>query len=590
MADGKTTTQSRLLRDLKKCQQLVEQVTESLQNQRAILRQRGMTLPPLVTSTLDSVNTDIQKLTESLLDDQSELRQLRALASMSAEINTSLDVDKVLQDTMDVVLTLTRAERGYLILFNPNTSELTFRIIREDVPGSMGATPPGQAPQVSMTILREVLLHRRPLLADNAYKDQRFQQQQSIAGMSLRSVICVPLSYRDEVLGVVYVDNRLQSGVFTDRELNTLTAFANTAAVAIANARLYTEIQRLLREITSVKDLMDDVFTSIASGVIATDADNLITTFNRAAADLLDLAPDDSLGRPLTTVLPRLGANLEDALVTIQQQGASQLIESELETAQGRRALTIKLNPLRAMESEQSGEVRGVAVVLDDVTEKLAHDQQIRVTKTYLPPQMVDRIHEISNLGLGGMRREVTCMFAEVRAIATLANLRPREALDVLNVYLSVATDCIHAEGGIVDKYMGSEVMALFNTQLNPQEDHATRAARCALAMREAFLRLYAEEGIQSDPHTYRVGIHSGVATLGNVGSLVRRDFTAIGDTINTAKRLEENAASGQIILSEMTRAALDAETRALCQEMGLLQVKGRQQGIRVYEVHNAHD
>jgi class 3 adenylate cyclase len=102
---------------------------------------------------------------------------------------------------------------------------------------------------------------------------------------------------------------------------------------------------------------------------------------------------------------------------------------------------------------------------------------------------------------------------------------------------------------------MGHEVMALFNSQLNPSHDHALRAVMAALEVRDAFLQLYEELGIAPDPHYYRIGINTGIATLGNVGSVSRREFTAIGDTINTAKRIEENASYGQVLISESARA-----------------------------------
>ncbi|QPC84500.1 GAF domain-containing protein [Phototrophicus methaneseepsis] len=580
MADPKITTQSRMIRDLQKCQLLVAQITDSLKNQKAILKQRGMNLPPMVLSSLDSIHTDLANLADRFVDEQSELRQLRALADMSAQINTELDVDTVLQRTMDVVITLTRAERGYLILLNKETRQLVFRIMREEV--LVGQTPPGATPEVSTSIIRDVITSREPLLADNAYQDDRLKGNNSIANLSLRSVLCVPLLYRDDILGVVYVDNRMQSGLFTQRELNTLMAFANTAAVAISNARLFERIQTLLQEITRMKDLMDSVFASIASGIIATNPDDLITTLNRAAAHILELQPEDHIGQPLSTVLPRITADIDQALAASREGGLGQQIDGEIETARaGRRALNIKLSPLRDAQNM----TQGVAVVLDDVTEIREQEQQIRITKTYLPPQMVDNIHEISAISLGGERRDVTCLFVEARAFNTLKDVRPRDLLAILNQYLGVATDCIHEVGGIVDKYMGNEIMALFNTRLNPLEDHAARALACALNMRDAFLKLYAQEGIDPQPHFYRIGIHSGVATLGNVGSPSRRDFTAIGDTINTAKRLEENAVMGQIIVSDATRERLSSDNGWQFMELGTIQVKGRQQGIPTFEL-----
>src|SRR5690606_21318477 len=120
--------------------------------------------------------------------------------------------------------------------------------------------------------------------------------------------------------------------------------------------------------------------------------------------------------------------------------------------------------------------------VMDDMTAQRAEEETLNSIKRYLPPAMVDDIVRISQIDLGGERREVTCMFVDVRPVSTFpADFRPQQVMEQLNVYFSIVTDCVHAANGIIDKYMGNEVMALFNTQLNPMEDHTVRAILTAL-------------------------------------------------------------------------------------------------------------
>jgi PAS domain S-box-containing protein len=574
------------IQELRQAQTLIQELSELLQSQREALRQRGMNLPPMVQSELGTIRSGLGKVEHALVEEQTELGQLRALADMSARITTSLDVDTVLNDAMDIVIALTRAERGYIILGDPETGDYEFRVSRDDTL-KPGMAQSGTIPQISTTVLSHVLSTREPLLADNAFNDKRFEGGASVANFALRSVLCVPLNYRDDVLGAVYVDNRLQSGIFSDREKNTLAAFANTATVAIANAKLYEEIRAALEQITQVKDLMDNVFRSIASGLIATDAADVITTFNHAAEEILAVSAADTFGHPLAAVLPKITSDLSDHLLAIREQMGSETLEAELSRPDGERvAVNFKLSPLRDVQHT----IQGVAIVLDDVTEKREREQQLRILKTYLPPEMVDQIHEISQLALGGVRRQVTCMFAEVRPLYTMKDVRPAEMMDLLNRFLAVATSCIHDTHGIIDKYMGTEVMALWNTQLSPREDHARWALECGLLMRDRFLELYQRLGIQPEPHYYRIGMHTGVATMGNVGSISRRDFTAIGDTINLSKRLEENAARGQVIISEDSMRHLQqfsADTLDSIRFEGLpaIQVKGREQKTQIYEV-----
>ena len=376
------------------------------------------------------------------------------------------------------------------------------------------------------------------LLADNAYKDDRLQGNLSVANLTLRSVLCVPLTYREVVIGAVYVDNRLRSGVFEQREKTLLESFSNQASVAIQNARLYERIQKSLREITEMKELTDNVFESIGSGVITTDSNDVVTQINNAAAHILEHHEDDAINKKIHQVIPGVSSDLDEHLRDVRNSGEGQMLEAELEVPRrGRIAVTMKFNPLRATD----GQTQGVAMVIDDLTERKRSEAHIDTVKRYLPPQLVDDIHAIAKLDLGGVRQEVTCMFVDVRPLDTFpADFRPQQIMETMNIYLEKATEAVHEHDGIIDKYMGNVVMALFNTQLNPMTDHTLNAVKAILDIREKFEALYSELGINPNPHYYRGGIHTGIATLGNVGSIKRREFTAIGDTINTSKRIEK--------------------------------------------------
>jgi class 3 adenylate cyclase len=368
--------------------------------------------------------------------------------------------------------------------------------------------------------------------------------------------------------------------VFTERELNLLTAFANQTSVAIANALLFSQVQNALQEITQIKELMENVFASITSGVITTNADDVVTTYNRAASDIFLRSGDETIGQPIELLLPHTAT--EPHLQAVREQDQRLDIEAQPEVpGRGRIALTMRLSPLK----NAAQETQGVAIVIDDLTEQRERDEILRLMTRYLPPGLVANIHQIAELALGGERREMTCVFIEVIPYQALAvDLPSSQVMPVLNTYLEAATELINEAQGIIDKYMGTDVMVLFNTQLNPQKDHAHAAVKMALDLRDTFVGLYEKFGIHPDPHFYRIGINSGVATLGNVGSLNRRSFSAIGDTINLAKRLQENATAGQIIISEETRRSIDADDMRF-EESDLLQVKGRKQQTRIYEV-----
>jgi adenylate cyclase len=161
--------------------------------------------------------------------------------------------------------------------------------------------------------------------------------------------------------------------------------------------------------------------------------------------------------------------------------------------------------------------------------------------------------------------------------------------MELLNLYLTVGAEAIHHHNGVIDKFMGNEIMGLFNTQLNPSDDHAWLAVQAALEMVEDYPVLAQELGEPPIPH-YRIGIHTGVATLGNVGSASRREFTAIGHAVNLTKRLQENATPGQVIISGDTyqycyNALSDPSNRIQVVERPSIQVKGISQAAQIYEV-----
>ena len=543
------TSATNLIAELRQLEALIAQVSGTVESQRELLLKRRLAMPPTILQKLAELQQDFRRLEDNVVGEQTELRQLRALSDMSTRITNSLDVDTVLQETMELVIVLTQAERGYIILRNEDSGALEFRISSEG--GLMGrGMEGGGAPQISMTVVNQVIDTGEPLLADNAFQDERLSSTESIINFVLRSVLCVPLKYRDQTTGVVYVDNRLVSGIFTERELNLMLAFANTAAVAIANAHMYSRAETILAEITRVKELMDNIFSSVGSGIIAVDSNDLVHTFNRAAGEILDVMPAAAVGFEVDHLIHNTALHLADYLALVKEKDMDHSLEVSADLPDGGQiALALSLSPLK----DGNDNTQGVTLVMDDVTHLVEHESTIREMKRILPEGMVDQINEIANIDMGGVRREVTCMFADVRPWATLPDVTASEKLRILNQYQAVATACIHECAGIIDKYMGNEVMALFNTQLNPAPNHAQQALDCALLMRDRFVDLYRELGIDPQPHYYIIGMYTGVATLGNVGSFQRREFTALGHSINTAKRIQENAARGSITIVQET-------------------------------------
>src|SRR5581483_1168231 len=133
--------------------------------------------------------------------------------------------------------------------------------------------------------------------------DPRFAANLSVMSYSLRSILCVPLLAKDRLIGVVYVDNRIRAGLFTERDRELLRMFANQAAVAIENARLFDSLRDTIRQVTEIKTEMQNIFDSVAGGVLTIDAEGRLRSYNPAAAQILGLPAEGLSGRPYSAVL-----------------------------------------------------------------------------------------------------------------------------------------------------------------------------------------------------------------------------------------------------------------------------------------------
>ncbi|MBP7687753.1 MAG: GAF domain-containing protein [Thermoflexales bacterium] len=509
-----------------------------------------------------------------------ERQALQALYEVGQAVNSTLELSDVLNQVMDRIIQLTGAERSFLMLKDETTGELEVRVARnvdrETLRHSEFA--------VSWTIVQHVTTDGRPIATTNAQADPRFAAQESVVAYSLRSILCVPMLVRDQVTGVIYADNRIRTGLFGDRDRDMLAAFANQAALAIENARLFERVRQQLAAITVMRDLMDNVFESITSGVITTDMDDRVTMFNRAAETMLGVTNQQVIEHLYQTALP-IALDLKPWIdeVKLQHNVIARELERDL-PPRGAVELSMNFAPLKGSDAQT---VSGVAIVLDDLTEKRRLEADQRFIKEtfmrYAPPAVVEQLlRDPSQLKLGGVRKPLSILFADIRGFTTFSErLGPEELVEVLNSYLAMAADSVLAFDGVLDKFMGDAVMGLFNVPLD-QTQYTLRAVKAALKMQQAINEFHTHVGVEHQLN-FGVGINAGEAVVGNIGTEKQRNYTAIGDAVNYAKRLQENAKGGQILISLAAFELVKDQISAL--ELPPLQVKGRSVPEPVWEV-----
>jgi adenylate cyclase len=198
--------------------------------------------------------------------------------------------------------------------------------------------------------------------------------------------------------------------------------------------------------------------------------------------------------------------------------------------------------------------------------------------RPYLSPQLAERLREQPELAeLGGVEREVSVLFADLQGYTAFSEGRsPAEVIGMLNRYWSATVPVTIEHGGTIERFAGDAIMAVFNIT-GDQPDHAPRAARAALGLQRAAAELAAAP----DWPRFRVGVNTGPAIVGNVGSAEQRSFTAIGDTTNLASRLQTLAQPGQVVLGATTVAELGAGSRV--ESLGRVEVKGKRAPIEAF-------
>lgn len=220
------------------------------------------------------------------------------------------------------------------------------------------------------------------------------------------------------------------------------------------------------------------------------------------------------------------------------------------------------------------------------LAEVMRRRRVINVFKQYVAPQVVDKISKDKDfeLVIGGENRHIAVLFVDIRGFTTMSeSLKPEEVVEILNEYLGLTTQAIFDNGGTLDKFVGDATMAVFNAPFD-LDDYIFRAVATAWDMQAGADRI-AEKFCEryGKSVSFGIGVNCGNAVVGNIGCDFRMDYTAIGDTVNTAARLESNAKPGQILISREVYEAV--KDRVAVTPIGEIPLKGKSKGVFVYQI-----
>lgn len=357
---------------------------------------------------------------------------------------------------------------------------------------------------------------------------------------------------------------------------------------AQARAVFRAQREQLTQQLTRVDDAFqtlydfnESIIQSMTSGLLVADKEtHRILKVNRAMERLGGFKDTDVIGKTVEAVFADYhGLPIGEFADEVDSQGTITLRKHRLYTDDGREFYqTIK----GQVFYNHRGENKGVIVIVDDIsTSELVRDTFSR----YLSPQVLEQVlgHK-HRPGLDSVRCDLTVLFADIRNFTCFAERHEPEAVvEMLNQYLDVLVEIIFTYQGTLDKFLGDGLLALFGAPL-PQPDHPLRAVQTGLGMQRAIADLNARRRRHgASTLDIGIGINTGEAIVGNIGSEKRMEYTVVGDMVNVAQRIQARARGGEILVSDTTLA----RTRSLVTAYKTIEerVKGRQQPVRAHGI-----
>jgi PAS domain S-box-containing protein len=337
--------------------------------------------------------------------------------------------------------------------------------------------------------------------------------------------------------------------------------------------------QDLERALDHANEFNRRVLESLSSGLMVVDSSEQarITLVSSRMEEILGIAAEELQGEPITSIGHIFtGIDLLGAVRSVRTVGRMPLTRVVITRPDGRkRAILAKASRM----FDAQGKPEGTVVVADDVTEReLLLDSFSRYVSGDLVRKLLARGESI---GLEGERQVCTILFADIRGFTGLAEENPPEVLHrLINTYFRVMIDSITSHHGFIDKFVGDQIMAIFNSHHDPGRD-ALAACNAALEIQARIALVNKRRADAGEPPLHvGIGLNTGEVLLGNIGSEARMDFTAIGDAVNVAARLQGMARQHPILIGEGTA---EAQRRHPVRDLGVQSLKGRRAPERIF-------
>ena len=510
-------------------------------------------------------SSQLYESVEKALHDEAQL--LGVTAALSSELQLDVLLDKI----MSITTVVLDADRSTLFLYDHRANELWSQVaegvdLKEiRIPADAG-------------IAGSVFVTGETVNIPDAYKDDRFNPAVDKAtGYKTKSILCMPVVTNEgKTIGVTQVLNKI-GGPFGPRDEKRLQALGAQAAIALENARLFEDV---LNE----RNYSESILRSLSNGVITLDAEHRIIKVNQAASRILSV-DSSSLENELIEAVVGENRWVLDSLSRVQTSGEQDMTLDADVVLDGGDSVSVNLTIDRLHDVK--GEPIGFILIFEDITS----EKRVKSTMArYMDRELADRLLEGGDLA--GTTQEASVLFSDIRDFTGLAErLGARDTVSMLNDYFSEMVDVVQSHRGMLDKYIGDAIMAVFGTPF-PGDNDADNAVAAAVEMIAKLRQFNRERTLQGlPPIDIRVGVNTGEVVAGNIGSPKRVDYTVIGDSVNLASRLESaNKFYGtNIMISESSLRALKTVDQPV-RELDWIQVKGRDEPVAVYEIYEEQE
>ena len=390
------------------------------------------------------------------------------------------------------------------------------------------------------------------------------------------------------IAGAVFASGMLnkRGGPFTGEDESRLKAFTAQVSIALENAKLFDDVQ-------TMKNYNESMLESMSNGVITMDDEGVIVTCNTAGLHILKVDESAIIGASAKDFFAGAKAWILEKIDTVNESQEQEIfMDADVEVPGDEEddpAETVSANitilPL-VNETDQQKKLGALLMIEDISSEKRMKSTMSR----YMDPGIAEQMLAAGENVMGGTESVCTVLFSDVRSFTTLTEkLGPQGTVSLLNEYFTLMVDCIQAEDGVLDKFIGDAIMAAFGIPVDhgDDEDRAVRAAlKMLVDLREWNDRREAEGQMRVE---MGVGLNTDFVVSGNIGSPKRMDYTLIGDGVSLAARLESACKqySAKLLISEFTYAKLKGTYRA--REIDYVIVKGKTEPVGVVELLDYH-